>query len=109
MPPPRLKCPRDNTTSFTGSVVGYRRGGGRIFIVVRTDEETTEKFTLRYGRRGDPKRLFLMRGETFRQDDWRRIENPLGKVRPGMRATVWACYEGDEPRAELIDWAPPER
>jgi len=107
-PPPRLRCPRDNTTSFTGRVLAYRRTAGRVFVRVRTDEETTEEFTLRHGRRGDPKRLFLLRGETFTQRDWRLIETRAGRLRPGVRATVWACYEGDEPRPELIDWQPPE-
>lgn len=108
-PPARLACPRDRTTSFTGRVLAYRRGAGRVFVRVRTDEETTEEFTLRYGRRGDPRRLFLLRGETFGQSDWRRIERRTGALRPGMRATVWACYVNDDPRAELIDWRPPER
>lgn len=107
-PPTRLTCPRDRTTSFTGRVLEYRRAAGRVFIRVRTDEETTEAFTLRYGRGGDPSRVFLLRGETFTRRDLRRIERPAGRLRPGTRATVWACYVGDEPRAELIDWSPPE-
>lgn len=107
-PPPRLRCARDQTTSFTGRVVAYSRGAGRVFVRVRTDEETTEQFTLRHGRRGDLRRLFLLRGETFTQRDWRLIETRAGRLRPDVRATVWACYEGDEPRAELIDWMPPE-
>lgn len=108
MPPPRLTCPRDNTTSFTGRVTAYRRGAGRVFVRVRTDEETTEEFTLRLGRNADPRRIFLLRGETFTRRDWRRIETRAGRLRPGTRATVWACYVGDEPRPELIDWQPPE-
>ncbi len=107
-PPPRLRCPRDNTTSFTGRVIAYRRSAGRVFVRVRTDEQTTEQFTLRHGRRGGPGRLFLLRGETFTRRDWRLIETRAGRLRPNVRATVWACYEGDEPRAELIDWMPPE-
>ena len=108
-PPTRLRCPRDNTTSFTGRVLVYRRSAGGVLIRVRTDEETTEEFTLRHGRRGDPKRLFLLRGERFTQRDWRLIETRAGRLRPGVRATVWACYDDGEPRAELIDWMPPER
>ncbi|HEV3469493.1 MAG TPA: hypothetical protein VG148_09255 [Pyrinomonadaceae bacterium] len=104
--PPPLSCPRDQTTSFTGRVFAYRRGAGRVSVSVRTDEETTEHFTLRYGRRGNPKRLFLLRGEAFTRRDWSLIETRPGKLRPGIRATVWACYDGDEPEAELIDWMP---
>ncbi len=106
--PGDLRCSRDNTTSFTGRVLAYSRGRGRVFIRVRTDEQTTEQFTLSYGRRGDPKTLFRLRGEPFRNSDWRKIETRTGRLRPGMRATVWACYAGDDLNAEMINWMPPE-
>ncbi len=105
--PPDLKCPRDNTTAFTGRVLAYSRGRGRIFIRVRTDEQTTEQFTLRYGA-GDFKTLFRLRGELLAKGDLAKIEVRPGKLRRDMRATVWACYKGDEPVAERIDWRPPE-
>ncbi len=106
--PDDLRCPRDNTTSFTGRVLAYSRGRGRVLIRVRTDEETTEQFTLSYGRRGDPSSLFRLRGERFGSLDWRKIETRNGRLRPGMRATVWACYAGDKLTAERINWMPPE-
>lgn len=106
--PEGLSCTRDNTTSFTGRVLAYSRARGRVFIRVRTDEETTEQFSLIYGRRGDPASFFRLRGEPFGSRDWRRIETRAGRLRPGMRATVWACYEGDKLSAELINWMPPE-
>ena len=106
--PGDLRCPRDNTTSFTGRVLAYSRVRGKVFIRVRTDEETTEQFTLVYGRRGDPERFFRLRGEPFGARDWRKIETRAGRLRPSMRATVWACYEGDKLTAELINWMPPE-
>jgi hypothetical protein len=105
--PGGLRCSRDNTTSFTGRVLAYSRSRGRVFIRVRTDEETTEQFTLMYGRR-DPANLFRLRGEPFGGRDWRKIETRAGRIRPGMRATVWACYEGDKLTAEMINWMPPE-
>lgn len=106
--PGYLKCPRNNTTSFTGRVLAYSRSRGRVFIRVRTDEETTEQFTLRYGRRDEASSIFRLRGEPFRSVDWRVIESRAGRLRPRMRATVWACYEDDIPKAELINWLPPE-
>lgn len=106
--PGGLRCPRDNTTSFTGRVLAFDRGRNKVFIRVRTDEETTEQFTLVNGRRGDPTRLFRLRGGPFGSADWRKIETRRGRLRPNMRATVWACYEGENPKAELIDWMPPE-
>lgn len=106
--PPALKCPRDNTTSFTGKVIAYRRTHGRVFVRVRTDEETTEQFTLRHPKAADASALFLINGQPFQKSDWKRIESRAGRLRPNMRATVWACYEGDDLAAELIDWKPPE-
>ena len=106
--PPSLRCPRDNTTSFTGRVLAYRRTPGRVLIRVRTDEETTEQFTLTHPKRGDAASLFLIDGQPFTKGDWRRVEARAGRLRPNMRATVWACYEGGEPKAEKIDWRPAE-
>lgn len=109
MAAPALKCPRDNTTSFTGRVIAYTRARGKVFVRVRTDEETTEQFTLRYGSASGLARIFRLYGEPFGPGDLSKIERRAGVLRPGMRATVWACYEGDEPSAELIDWRPPEQ
>ena len=106
--PPSLRCPRDNTTSFTGRVLAYRRTPGRVLIRVRTDEETTEQFTLTHPKRGDAASLFLIDGQPFTKGDWKRIEARAGRLRPNMRATVWACYEGGQPKAERIDWRPSE-
>jgi hypothetical protein len=107
-PPPSLGCARDDTTSFTGRVLSYSRGRGRVRLRVRTDEETTERFTLAYGR-GGPESIFLLRGERFAAEDWRRIETRAGRLRPGVRVTVWACYAGDHITPRLIDWRPAER
>jgi hypothetical protein len=104
-PPARLDCPRDNTTSFTGRVLSYSRGAGRVRLRLRTDEETTEQFTLAYGK-SDPRRFFLLRGERFETADWRKIETRAGRLRPGMRVTVWACYVGADPQPRLFDWRP---
>lgn len=106
--PTDLRCPRDNTTSFTGRVLAYRRTPGRVFIRVRTDEDTTEQFTLTHPKRGDASTLFNINGEPFQSSDWKRIEARAGRLRPNMRATVWACYEGDKLKAERIDWRPAE-
>lgn len=106
--PPPLKCPRDNTTAFSGRVLAYTRSRGRVFVRVRTDEETTEQFTLGYAGERGLARIFRLRGEAFGPGDLSKIESRAGVLRPGVRATVWACYKNDEPVAELIDWRPPE-
>jgi len=80
-----------------------------IFIRVRTDEETTESFTIDLAKtktEDDPAKWFLMRGELFKQSDWELIEEGMGKIKPNMRATVWVCKDGSTP---VIDWRPPAK
>jgi hypothetical protein len=105
-PPSSLKCSRDHLTSFMGRVIAYQRTPTRIFIRVRTDEETTESFTLKFTRNGDPARLFLLRGEEFKPGDMKLIEVSTGRLRKPMRAIVWVCDDGSNP---VIDWRPPEK
>lgn len=106
-PPDSLTCDRNNTTSFTGRITAYSRTNSRIFIRVRTDEQTTEQFTIRLKRGEDASRKFLFEGEPFRAGDWKKVERARGILRPRMRATIWACRdERDDFHAELIDWRP---
>lgn len=105
-PPSALKCPRNNLTSFMGRVTAYQRSQTRIFIRVRTDEGTTESFTLKLAKNDDPTKLFLLRGEEFKQSDWKLIEASKGRLRKPMRAIIWVCDDGSNP---VIDWRPPEK
>src|SRR5262245_37085979 len=105
-PPSSLKCSRDHLTSFMGRVTAYQRSRTRIFIRVRTDEQTTENFTLKFTRNDDPIKLFLLRGEEFKQNDLKLIEVSTGRLRNPMRAIVWVCDDGSNP---VIDWRPPEK
>lgn len=105
-PPATLGCSRDHLTAFIGRVAAYRRVPGRIHIRIRTDEETTENFTLRFARNQDGSRHFLMRGEVFRNEDWKHIEAGHGRLKPGMRAIVWVCDDGSTP---VVDWRPAEQ
>jgi len=108
-PPLGLSCDRNHTTSFTGRITGYSRTQRRIFIRVRTDEQTNEQFTIPLGRGEDASKKFLFQGEAFKAVDWKKIEMKRGQLKPGMRATIWACRdEKDDFRAELIDWRPNE-
>ncbi|HKS28824.1 MAG TPA: hypothetical protein VJS44_13450 [Pyrinomonadaceae bacterium] len=109
MPPATLSCDRNNTTSFTGRITSYSRTSRRIFIRVRTDEQTTEQFTIRLGRGEDASGKFLFQGEAFKAEDWKKIERGRGVLKPRMRATIWACRDdNDDFHAELIDWRPNE-
>jgi hypothetical protein len=73
---------------------------------MRTDEETTESFTLRFRRTEDATQWFLLMGEQFKQSDWALIESRRYQLRPRMRATVWVCDDGTTP---IVDWRPGER
>jgi hypothetical protein len=109
MPPASLSCDRNNTTSFTGRITAYRRTARSIFIRVRTDEQTTEQFTITLGQGVDASKKFLLQGEAFKASDWKKIERARGVLRPKMRATIWACRDdNDDFHAELIDWRPGE-
>jgi len=105
-PPAALKCSRDHLTSYTGRILAYQRNSARISLRVRTDEETTENFTVKLATTDEAANHYLMRGETFKQSDWKLIESSPGKLLQPMRATVWVCDDGSAP---VIDWRPPER
>lgn len=105
-PPAGLNCSRNELTSFTGRVLSYSRSGNRLSLRVRTDEQTTESFTLSYRQRENVTKWFLLRAEPFKAEDWKLIETRRGRLRSGMRATVWVCSNNRKP---VIDWQPPER
>lgn len=105
-PPASLNCSRNDLTSFTGRVLAYSRAKDRLFIRVRTDEQTTENFTLRYRRKDELAKWFLLRAEPFKAEDWQLIETARGRLRVGMRATVWVCNDNPQP---VVDWQPQER
>ena len=108
-PPTGLSCDRNHTTSFTGRITAYSRTARRIFIRVRTDEQTTEQFTISLRRGEDASKKFLVQGEAFQPGDWKKIERGRGRLKPKMRATIWACRDDkDDFHAELIDWRPNE-
>ena len=104
-PPEGVKCDPNHLTSFTGKILSYRRRPGRVHLRMRTDEETTEAFTLRYAKSEDAARWFLLKGEPFKQTDWALIERRRYSLRPRMRATVWVCDDGSNP---IRDWRPGE-
>ena len=101
-PPEKITCSRDHLTSYTGKVLSMKRHRGSTRIRMRTDEETSEQFTLRHAT-DNPSECFLMWGERFSESDWKRIETGKNQLRPGLRATVWVCDNGGNP---VVDWQP---
>src|SRR5687768_1150327 len=104
-PPEKIRCSRDHLTSFTGRVLGFKRNNNETFLRMRTDEDTTEAFTLRHPGKGSAAEWFLLRGKVFEPSDWKRIETRRNKLHPGVRATVWVCDDGSTP---VVDWQPPK-
>ena len=111
MPPTGLKCDANHVTSFTGRVLAYSRHSGRIFIRVRTDEQTTNEFTIPYAEGEDISKWFMIDGQAISEGDLQKIESRWKRKKRSVRATVWACYDNDwrETTAEIIDWRPRER
>lgn len=106
MPPESITCDPNHLTSFTGRILSYQRRPGRVSLRMRTDEATTESFTLRFRRTENAAKWFLKNGEPFEQSDWSLIERSRNRLRPNMRATVWVCDDGSTP---IVDWRPGER
>ena len=104
-PPASLKCSRDHLTAFQGRVLDYTRGKQDISLRVRTDEETTESFSLKWAASEKPETWFLLRGEGFTAGDWKLIESGPGKLLDGTRVIVWVCDDGSKP---VFDWRPKE-
>ncbi len=104
-PPASIKCSRDHLTSFQGRILEYKRSKTSIFLRVRTDEETTESFTLKWIEPDKAEKWFLIRGEEFKAEDWKMIESSPGRLINGMRMIVWVCDGGSNP---VFDWRPKE-
>lgn len=105
-PPDAIKCDLNHVTSFTGTILSYRRTASRLTLRIRTDEATTENFTLKFTRGADATKSFLLHGEEFKASDWSLIERSRYHLRANMRATVWVCDDNSNP---VIDWRPREK
>lgn len=100
-PPDGLTCDDNHLTSFTGRILSYRRSAGRVRLRMRTDEATTESFSLNFPRTEDASRWFLMNSQPFKPGDWKLIERSRARLRPNVRATVWVCDDNSTP---IVDW-----
>jgi hypothetical protein len=104
-PPSGLKCDRNDLTLYDGKVLAYRRRKGSTFLRIRTNFDTIEAVTLRHPATDDPTEFYLLNGEPFTSNDWRRIEKRRKVLKPGMRANVWVCR--DNPAIQpVVDWRP---
>ena len=105
MPLPGLKCDRNDLTLYDGRVTAYRRRKGSTFLRIRTNFDTTEEVTIRHPGTDDPSKFYLLNGQPFTKNDWRRIERRRNVLLTGMRANVWVCR--DRPSIQpVVDWQP---
>jgi len=104
-PSPSVTCDRNQLTSWTGVVSGYRRDSDSTWLRISTDEDTVEETTLDHPDQPDASAHFKLWGEPFQETDWPVIEETPGVLHPGMRATAWICEDGKTP--PVIDWQPP--
>lgn len=105
MPPPQLKCDRNDLTSYDGQILAYRRRKGSTFMRIRTNFDTTEEITIRHPGTADPSKFYLLEGKSFTRSDWGRIETRAKVLRRGMRANIWVC-RGDPSIQPVVDWKP---
>lgn len=103
-PPEAVTCDRNRLTAFSGTVAQWSRDDAGARLTLDTDAETRERFSLQFEKGRPPDRLFLLGGNAFRSEDWAKVEVSRGRVRPGMRATVWVCEGSANP---IVDWRLP--
>jgi hypothetical protein len=102
--PAVISCDRNQLTSWTGAVSGYRRQDKSTWLEISTDEQTVEQTTIEHDGAADASAHYLLRSEPFTQADWPAIETAPGKLIDGVRATAWICLDGRTP--PVIDWQP---
>ena len=71
-PPEKITCSRDHLTSYTGKVLSMKRQTGSTRIRMRTDEETSEQFTLRDAT-DNPSEYFFGVGRKLQGSNWKQI------------------------------------
>ncbi|HYH07702.1 MAG TPA: rhodanese-like domain-containing protein [Thermoanaerobaculia bacterium] len=101
-PPDAVKCDRNQLTSYAGRAKTYRREKGKTTIVIDTSADTVETVTLRHAGGDDPSRSYLIDGQPFTKDDWKRIEAKKGVLRKDVSLVAWVCTNGDV----VVDWKP---
>ena len=104
--PAAITCDRNQLTSYSGRVSGYRPGTSRTWLQISTDEDTLEALNIEHAGQPDASARYLLRGEAFPAAGLSSIESRPGKLIVGMRAVAWVCLDGKT--APLIDWQPPQ-
>jgi hypothetical protein len=105
-PPAALACERNQLTSYSGRVSGYKPARESTWIQISTDEDSLEALTIKHPGQADASAHYLLHGQAFHPADRAKIEKRPGKLVAGTRAVAWVCLDGKT--APLIDWQPPQ-
>ncbi|OGT56863.1 MAG: hypothetical protein A3E01_18290 [Gammaproteobacteria bacterium RIFCSPHIGHO2_12_FULL_63_22] len=103
-PSPQLACDRNNLTSYSGVVSGYRVDPDNTHFEISTDEDTVEALAVDHDGQADGRAHYLLWGAPFTAADFAQIEKSPGVLIDGMRAVAWVCDDGKTP--PVIDWQP---
>lgn len=101
-PPSSVPCDRNDLTSYAGRVISYERTTGKTTLVIATSAGTTERVTLEHAGSEDPSSAFLLAGQAFAAEDWKKIEKSRGVLRDSMSVIAWVCSDGQT----IVDWRP---
>ena len=103
-PSQQLACDRNNLTSYSGAVSGYRMDADSTWIEISTDEDTVEAVTVPHDGQSDASSHYWLWGTPFTAADTAQIEKSPGLLVDGIRAVAWVCEDGKTP--PVIDWQP---
>lgn len=103
-PSPQLACDRNNLTSYSGVVSGYRRDKDSTWLEISTDDDTVEAVTVPHDGQASATAHYWLWGASFTAADTASIEKSPGVLIDGMRAVAWVCDDGKTP--PVIDWQP---
>lgn len=100
-PPPGLPCSRDTLTSYSGKILRYTRKPNQIFLLMRTDEATTEKFQIEISKGKNHLNLYLLNGQAISATELEQVEKRILKKSKAVTVTVWECINTSH---RVIDW-----
>jgi hypothetical protein len=103
-PSPSLACDRNNLTSYSGVVSGYRVDPDNTHFEISTDEDTVEALAVDHDGQADGRAHYLLWGAPFTAADFAQIEKSPGVLIDGIRVVAWVCEDGKTP--PVIDWQP---
>ena len=103
-PSPALACDRNDLTSYSGVVSGYRRNKDITWLEISTDEDTVEPVTVPHAGLADATAHYWLWGAPFTAANNASIEASPGVLIAGMRAVAWVCDDGKTP--PVVDWQP---